>query len=82
MRVQDVFTRVASLDGSAAKHAEKAAPAAAVAAPEALKVTLSARAQELAARAPRVDALREAVRSGTFSVDAHAIVAKLVGGDE
>ena len=45
------------------------------------EVHVSARAEQLASGADRVEELRAAVRNGTFKIDASAIAARLVGDD-
>jgi hypothetical protein len=47
-----------------------------------LDVNVSERAHALASNAARLEALRDAVRNGTYEVDAHAIAARLVGLNE
>lgn len=51
-----------------------------------VEVAVSSRARELAAASEasvaRVSALRERIARGDFAIDANAIAAKLVGGDE
>jgi flagellar biosynthesis anti-sigma factor FlgM len=68
-----------SEQGAGAKAASKAKGA-----DNALNVSVSDRAQELAARTARVDELRNAIRDGSFRVDSKAIAQRLVGllGDE
>lgn len=54
----------------------------AIDAPPATKVTLSARAQELAARSDRMEALKKSIKSGAYAVDAASVASKLVGTEE
>jgi anti-sigma28 factor (negative regulator of flagellin synthesis) len=46
-----------------------------------LEVNVSARAQELAAGASRLQELKASIRDGSFKIDAHAIASRLVGED-
>lgn len=93
MRItNDTYTKLAEQAAAAKAAAEKresgstkaAAPGSA--APEGVKVTMSAKARELAAAAPadfdeaKVARLKSAIEGGTFQIDAHHIARKLVEG--
>lgn len=87
MRIHDAYTR---LDRTALRS-ERAvdSPRASRSAPsgDGVRIAVSAEARVLAERADlganaRVAALREQIASGGYHVDAGAIAARLVGGDE
>ncbi|MBX3209334.1 MAG: flagellar biosynthesis anti-sigma factor FlgM [Labilithrix sp.] len=66
--------------GARATTAKAKAPAG-----DALEVSVSGRAQELASRMARIDELRSAIKDGSFRVDSKRIAESLVGlvgGDE
>lgn len=84
-RYQALMNRVGTNPTRPAGKVERAGSARDARGPAAgrlLDVNVSARAHELASSAARLDALRDAVRNGTYRVDAHAIAARLVGLDE
>jgi anti-sigma28 factor (negative regulator of flagellin synthesis) len=89
MRISDRYERFAdrvstsktgATAGSDKAGAGKAKPATA-AQPSVLSVSVSDRAAQLSAGSSRLDELRDAVRNGTFKVDARDIAEKLVGED-
>ncbi|CAN5925179.1 hypothetical protein BH11MYX4_BH11MYX4_26180 [soil metagenome] len=89
MRISDRYERFAdrvstskagATAGSDKAGAGKAKPMTA-AQPSVLSVSVSDRAAQLSAGSSRLDELRDAVRNGTFKVDARDIAEKLVGED-
>ncbi|HVH43895.1 MAG TPA: flagellar biosynthesis anti-sigma factor FlgM [Labilithrix sp.] len=89
-RYQGLMDRVAPGAAKAVDKTEKSeqGSSAAKAKPKAtggaLEVSVSDRAQELAAGTARLEELRNAIKDGSFKVDSKAIASKLVGllGDE
>jgi flagellar biosynthesis anti-sigma factor FlgM len=96
MRIRDAYTKLdpqirpeaagASKGRDAAGRPTSGAAEPRAGASVATTVTVSARARELSATADqsvaRIDALRDRIQRGAFVVDAQAIAARLVGGDE
>jgi anti-sigma28 factor (negative regulator of flagellin synthesis) len=93
MRITDRYQNLMDRPGAAgarpvdkAAHESTQARAAAGAAKTAkagaaIQVNVSARAQELAAGAARLEELKASIKDGSFKVDADAIAAKLVGDE-
>ena len=89
MRISDRYERFADRVSTSKAGATAASDKAGAGGPKVkkaepsgvLSVSVSDRAAQLSAGSSRLDELRDAVRNGTFKVDARAIAEKLVGED-
>lgn len=79
MRISDRTSFIERVGATQVASVEK--PEAAKKASAGVEVKVSARAQELAAGASRLEELRAQVRDGTYRIDHQKIAAALVGSD-
>ena len=85
MRITDLskpveLTKIGAVEGTKGVQAPKTVARAE--ASEVLNVNVSGKAQELSARAGRLEELKASIRDGSFKADANKIATKLLGEDE